>query len=117
MKMNRTIMLFQVIAVALFFASFVFKINNIFLLLGLLITYVYIRKYRKFYNENKDTLIFTIVFFISFLAIYYLLGLFGAFENNYASIQDIYIIKILKNICFTYFSICINLNSFISKKF
>ena len=93
MKMNRTIMLFQVIAVALFFASFVFKINNIFLLLGLLITYVYIRKYRKFYNENKDTLIFTIVFFISFLAIYYLLGLFGAFENNYASILNNYIEK------------------------
>ena len=93
MKMNRTIMLFQVIAVALLLASFVFKINNIFLLLGLLITYVYIRKYGKFYSENKDTLIFTTVFFISFLAIYYLLGLFGAFENNYASILNKYISK------------------------
>jgi len=93
MKMNRTIMFFQVIAVALLLASFVFKINNIFLLLGLLITYVYIRKYRKFYSENKDTLIFTTVFFISFLAIYYLLGLFGAFENNYASILNKYISK------------------------
>ena len=91
---NKAIILFQVIAIALLFALYFFKINNIFLLIGLLFTYIFIRKYRKRKIESKDTLIFTIVFLVISLTFYYLIGLFNSYESNYASIFYNYVKKI-----------------------
>ena len=85
-KRDKSILLFQIIAIALLFALFFLKINNIFLLLGLISTYIFIRKYKKINKESKDTIVFTIVFLTISITLYYLLGLINSYESNYASI-------------------------------
>ena len=90
---NKSLILFQLLSIALLFSLFIFKINTIFLLLGLLITYLYIRKNRVKYYETKDTFIFTIVALVIAITIYYLIGLLSNYESNYASIFYKYISK------------------------
>ncbi len=90
---NKSLILFQIISIALLFSLFIFRINNIYLLLGLLATYLYIRKNRVSYSETKDTFIFTIVALVIAITIYYLIGLFNSYESNYASIFHKYISK------------------------
>ena len=85
-KRDKSILLFQIIAIALLFVLFIFRINNIFLLLGLISTYIFIREYRKINKESKDTIVFTIVFLTISITLYYLLGLINSYESNYASI-------------------------------
>ena len=65
---------------------FIFKINNIFLLLGLISTYIFIRKYRKINKESKDTIVFTIVFLTISITLYYLLDLLLVMKVITASI-------------------------------
>ena len=91
---NKSLILLQVVYIALLFCLFIFKINNIYLLLGLLVTYLYIRNNRVNYSENKDTFIFTIVSLVIAITIYYLIGLIGNYESNYASIFHNYISKL-----------------------
>ena len=91
---NKSLVLYQIVAIALLFTSFIVKINNIWLLIGLLATYIYVRKYNKYNKENNNTIIFTTILLIIYISFYYLLGLISSYETNYAYILYKYINKI-----------------------
>ena len=92
-RRNRIILLFQILVIALLFTLYNFKLDNIFLLLGLIIIYTCIRKNNKQEKESKDTIIFTVVFLIISITLYSLLGIISKYESNYATIFNNYIKK------------------------
>ena len=74
-RRNGIILLLQILVIALLFTLYSFKLDNIFLLLGLIIIYSCIRKNSKQEKESKDTIIFTVVFLIISITLYSLLGI------------------------------------------
>ena len=92
-RRNRIILLFQILVIALLFTLYNFKLDNIFLLLGLIIIYTCIRKNNKQEKESKDTIIFTVVFLIICITLYSIVGIISTYESNYATIFNNYIKK------------------------